>query len=227
MIVLRNVTKTYVSGRSKVVALKGVTLQVEKGEFVVVRGPSGSGKTTLLMTMAAMLQPTSGSVTVDGYNLHEMNTREKTDFRARTIGFAFQMFHLIPYLNVGENVALAAGTVGQGDARAKARELLRQLGMEERALHMPSELSVGERQRAAMARALLNHPKIVLADEPTGNLDPENTAAVFSCLSNFQREGGTVVVATHETEAALLADRVFSLRNGRGEPGLGCLEAVK
>jgi len=219
VIVLRNVTKTYVSGRRKVVALNGLTLQVERGEFVVIRGPSGSGKTTLLMIMAAMLQPSGGSVTVDGHNLHEMSFREKTDFRAQTIGFVFQMFHLVPYLNVVENVALAAGALGHGDARAHARELLRQLGMEERALHMPSELSVGERQRVAMARALLNHPKIVLADEPTGNLDPENTAAVFSCLSNFKKEGGTVVVATHETEAELLADRVFSLRNGSVEPG--------
>jgi len=215
VIVLKDVTKIYITGRREVAALSSVTLQVERGEFVVVRGPSGSGKTTLLITIAAMLQPTRGSITVDGYNLCEMKDREKTDFRARTIGFVYQMFHLIPYLNVVENVALAAGAVGQRDARAKARELLGQLGMEERALHMPSELSVGERQRTAIARAFLNHPKILLADEPTGNLDPENAAAVFGYLSDFHRKGGTVIVTTHETEAELLADRVFSLRNGR------------
>ena len=214
MIVLQDVTKTYFAGRRKIAALNGVTLQVETGEFVAVRGPSGSGKTTLLMTVAAMLQPTTGSVNVDGYRLHEMNPPEKATFRAQTIGFVFQMLHLIPYLNAVENVALAAGAVGQGDARAEARELLTRLGMEERALHMPSELSVGEQQRAAIARALLNHPKILLADEPTGNLDPENAAAVFSCLSDFHGKGGTVLIATHEPEAESLADRIVSLRGG-------------
>jgi ABC-type lipoprotein export system ATPase subunit len=214
LIVLKDVTKTYIAGRAEVAALNSVTLQVERGEFVAVRGPSGSGKTTLLMTIAAMLQPTRGSITVDGHDLHVMDARRKAAFRARTIGFVFQMFHLVPYLNVIENVALAAGAIRQGDARAKASDLLRQLGMEGRSLHMPSELSAGERQRTAIARALLNHPKILLADEPTGNLDPENTAAVLSYLSNFQRKGGTVIVATHEPEAELLADRIVSLRGG-------------
>ena len=214
MIVLKDVTKTYMTGGRVVTALNSVTLQIERGEFVVVRGPSGSGKTTLLMTIAAMLQPTGGIVSIDGHDLHRMKAGEKTDFRARTIGFVFQMFHLIPYLNVVENVALAAGAVGEGNAGVRARELLRRLGMEERALHMPSELSIGERQRAAVARAVLNHPKIVLADEPTGNLDPENAAAVFGCLSDFHGKGGTVITVTHEAKAELLADRVFSLRNG-------------
>ena len=158
MIVLKDVTKTYRTGGRIIKALTGATLQIERGEFVVVRGPSGSGKTTLLMTIAAMLQPTSGTVSVDGHNLHRMQAGEKTNFRARTIGFIFQMFHLIPYLNVVDNVALAAGAPRERSAGARAEELLRRLGMEERAYHMPSELCIGERQRAAVARAVLNQP---------------------------------------------------------------------
>ena len=143
-----------------------------------------------------------------------MRAGARTDFRARTIGFVFQMFHLIPYLNVLENVALTARAAGGREAEERARELLSGLGMLERALHMPSELSIGERQRAAVARAVLNRPRIVLADEPTGNLDPENAAAVFGCLSGYRNEGGTVIAATHEAGAEQLANRVFFLQNG-------------
>jgi putative ABC transport system ATP-binding protein len=215
MIVLEEITKSFMSGKRKVVALDAVTLRVAKGEFVVVRGPSGGGKTTLLLTMAAMQRPTSGRVEVDGQNLGEMNARERARFRALTFGFVFQMFHLVPYLNVLENVTLAAGAVGPNDAREKAEALLKQLGMQERVLHMPAELSAGERQRTAIARALLNDPKVLLADEPTGNLDPENAAAVFGFLSDFHNKGGTVIVATHETEVERIADRVVTLLRGR------------
>ncbi len=214
MIVLKDVAKTYVAGRREVVALKGINLQIQDGEFVVVRGPSGSGKTTLLMLISAMLQPTRGSIEVGGRDLQAMSTREKTDFRARTVGFIFQMFHLIPYLNVVENVVLASGAALQGQAPVRAGELLLQLGLGDKALQMPSELSTGERQRTAIARALLNRPKILLADEPTGNLDPENAATVFRHLADFQKQGGTVIVATHAHEAGALATRVLSLRNG-------------
>ncbi len=214
MIVLKDIAKTYVAGRREVVVLKGINLQIQNGEFVVFRGPSGSGKTTLLMLIAAMLQPTRGSVEVDGRDLQAMSAREKTDFRARTVGFIFQMFHLIPYLNVAENVTLASGALRQGHGLARANELLLRLGLSEKALQMPSELSTGERQRTAIARALLNRPKILLADEPTGNLDPENAATVFRHLADFQRQGGTVIVATHAHEAADLATRVLSIRNG-------------
>jgi len=214
MINLEEVTKTFVAGKRRVVALNAVTLNIRPGELVVVRGPSGSGKTTLLLTMAAMQRPTSGQVRVDGQDLQGMNARERARFRAQNIGFVFQMFHLIPYLNVLENVILAAGAAGVNDARAKAEKVLEQLGLQARILHMPSELSAGEKQRTAVARALLNDPKVLLADEPTGNLDPENAAAVFSYLSAFRDKGGTVIVATHETEVERIADRVVSLRQG-------------
>ena len=215
MVLLQDVVKTYETSRGEIRALDGVSLHFESGQFVVIRGPSGSGKTTLLLTIAAMLRPTLGTVTVDGRNLHQMTTRERAHFRARTIGFIFQMFHLVPYLNVVENVVLAAGAAGTNGARTRAGELLRQLGMENRALHKPSELSAGERQRTAIARALLNNPKVLLADEPTGNLDRGNATAVLSYLSGFHKRGGTVIVATHETEAESLAEKVVSLVDGR------------
>ena len=215
MVRLQDIVKTYETGRGEVRALDGVELDVRSGEFVVVRGPSGSGKTTLLMTIAAMLRPSAGSVTVDGRNLYQMSGRARAHFRARTIGFIFQMFHLVPYLNVVENVVFAAGAAGTNDARARAAELLDQLAIEGRALHKPAELSAGERQRTAIARALLNHPKLLLADEPTGNLDPESATAVLGYVSEFHKSGGTVILATHQPEAEPLADRVVSLEDGR------------
>lgn len=215
MVLLEEVGKTYQTRRGAVKALDGVRLQVESGTFAVVRGPSGSGKTTLLMTIGAMLRPTTGTVTVDGRKLDEMSAGQRNRFRARTIGFVFQMFHLVPYLTVIENVLFGAGAAGISDAEPRARELLRQFGMEDRALHKPSELSAGEGQRTAIARALLSNPKVLVADEPTGNLDRENSAAVLNYLSGFHKRGGTVIVATHEVEAESLADSVISLREGR------------
>ncbi len=209
MVSLEDVAKTYRSGRRETRALDGVRLRVDSGEFVVVRGPSGSGKTTLLMTIAAMQSPTSGTVMVDGRELDEMSASEKARFRARTVGFVFQMFHLVPYLTVLENVLLAGGE------RMRATALLERLGMAGRASHKPSELSAGERQRTAVARALLRSPKLLLADEPTGNLDPENARAVLSYLSDFHKQGGTVIVATHEAAAEPVADRVVSMRDGK------------
>jgi len=212
---LENVTKVYRTGGSEVKALDGIHLQVERGEFLVVRGPSGSGKTTLLMTVAAMLRPTAGTITVDGRDLGRMSDRDRARFRARTTGFIFQMFHLVPYLNVIENVVLGAVTAGSSEARAMASELLRQVGMESRALHKPLELSAGERQRTAIARALMSGPKLLLADEPTGNLDRENAHGVLGHLSDFHKSGGTVIVATHDVEAESLANRVIALGHGR------------
>jgi len=215
VVLLQDVTKIYQTGRRQVRALDSVQLSVERGEFLVVRGPSGSGKTTLLMTIAAMLRPTTGTVTVDGRDLGHMSARVRAQFRAHTIGFVFQMFHLVPYLTVLENVALGAVTAGYSEARAIAGQLLRRVGMEGRVLHKPPELSAGERQRTAIARALVGSPKLLLADEPTGNLDGENALAVLSHLSDFHKRGGTVIVATHEVEAESLANRVVSLRDGR------------
>lgn len=215
MVVLENVVKTYRARRGDVNALGDINLRIEKGEFVVICGPSGSGKTTLLMTIAAMLRPTGGSVCVEQKDLYTMGIRDRAKFRAENIGFVFQMFHLVPYLNVIENVALAGGVAKESKGTVKANELIKQLGLAERAFHKPSELSAGEKQRTAVARALFNRPKIILADEPTGNLDPDNAASVLGYLSEFHHSGGTVILATHGTEAEQCADRIIHLRNGQ------------
>lgn len=214
MVVLENVVKTYRRRQGDVKALNDIDIRIEKGEFVVVCGPSGSGKTTLLMTIAAMLRPTSGSVCVEQNNLYTMSIRDRAKFRAENIGFVFQMFHLVPYLNIIENVVLAGGVAEEKRPTVEANELLKRLGLAERAFHRPSELSAGEKQRAAIARALFHRPKIILADEPTGNLDPDNAVSVLGYLSEFHHSGGTVILATHGTEAEQFADRIIHLRNG-------------
>jgi ABC-type lipoprotein export system ATPase subunit len=216
MLSLDDLSKAYRTQAGEVKALDGVSLRIDDGEFVVVCGPSGSGKTTLLMMVAAMLRPSRGAVRFGGQDIYRIAGRERARFRAENNGFVFQMFHLVPYLNVLENVLVAGGAVGNSD-RARAEELLRQLGLERRAWHRPSELSAGEKQRTAIARALLNQPKLVLADEPTGNLDPENARAVLRHLHDFQRAGGTVIVATHGPAAREFATRTVYLRDGMME----------
>jgi len=213
MLVLENLGKTYRRGTGKVKALDGVSLRIDRGEFVAVCGPSGSGKTTLLMMIAAMLHPSRGSVRFDDRDIYSMTGPDRARFRADNIGFVFQMFHLVPYLSVLENVLVAGGAIGQYD-RTRARELLQQLGLQNRIQHRPSELSAGEKQRAAIARALLNRPKLILADEPTGNLDPDNAAGVLGHLHDFQQAGGTVIVATHGPAAREFATRTILLRDG-------------
>ena len=237
MVSLENVSKIYRTRRGEVKALDEVSLQVKEAEFVVVRGPSGSGKTTLLFTIGGMLRPTSGRAIVDGNDIYAMGERKRANFRAENVGFTFQMFHLVPYLNVIENVLLSAGkrtTEAQrhreghgekpfnssvsprlrGSSEAETRELLKRLRLSEREYHKPSELSAGERQRTAIARALVKHPRIILADEPTGNLDPENAAEVIGYLAEFHSGGGTVVVVTHGSVADQYADRIIYLREG-------------
>ena len=213
MIVLESVSKSYRGEQGLNLALDAVNLQIEKNEFVVLRGPSGSGKTTLLVLIAGMLRPTQGEVIVDQQRLSELSVEQKAGFRARNIGFVFQMFHLVPYLNVAENIALAAFE-GRSDL-VKSERMLQQLGLDERARSLPSELSAGEKQRTAVARALINQPQIVLADEPTGNLDPDNARVVLSHLNDFHEQGGTVVLASHSDLADDFADRVVELRNGK------------
>jgi len=214
MICLENVVKTYRNRRGDVTALNDINIHIEKGEFVVIRGPSGSGKTTLLMTIAAMLHPTSGIVYVESKSLYSMSIQARAKYRAENIGFVFQMFHLVPYLNVLENVLLAGGTVDKKNKNAEALELIEKLGLAGRNEHKPAELSAGEKQRAAIARALLNNPKIILADEPTGNLDTDNANSVLGYISQFHKAGGTVILATHGVEAERFADRTINLHNG-------------
>ena len=215
MVNLENISKIYRTRHGEIKALNEVNFQVKEGEFVVVRGPSGSGKTTLLLTIGGMLRPTEGRVIVDKSEIYKMSERERTKFRAESIGFVFQMFHLVPYLNVIENALLAADArTSPQIRRAEAEELLKRLRLSERENHKPSELSAGEKQRTAVVRAMLNHPKIILADEPTGNLDPENAAEVIGYLSEFHHNGGTVIVVTHGIVADQYADRIIHLREG-------------
>jgi len=213
MLVLNDLGKTYRTRAGEVRALHGVSLRIDEGQFLAVRGPSGSGKTTLLMMIAAMLRPSRGTVQFDGTDVYAISGPERARFRARNIGFVFQMFHLVPYLNVVENILVAQGARGQTEG-ARARSLLQRLGLQHRMYHRPGALSAGEKQRVAMARALLNQPRWILADEPTGNLDPENAQCVLTCLREFHRAGGTVIVATHSPAAQELDARTIHLREG-------------
>ena len=215
MIACENVSKIYPTRNGEVRSLDALTLEISPGEFLVVRGPSGSGKTTLLLALGGMLRPTSGNIVFDGQDIYDLSTKDRARFRSQKIGFVFQMFHLVPYLNVLENVLLAATTSANDGHHQRAQELFDRLDIKARAQHRPSELSAGERQRTAIARALLNEPKLILADEPTGNLDPGNTAEVFRHLSEYQKAGGTVIVVTHGEAANVYADRIVKLKAGK------------
>ena len=215
MIRCDEVTKIFRKNGSEVTSLDRFTAEIGTGEFVAVRGPSGSGKTTLLLTLGGMQQPSAGLVQFGGRDLYALSPADRAGLRSAEIGFVFQMFHLVPYLDLMGNVLLASpGKPGQA-LRQRAAGLLDELGLAERATHRPGELSAGERQRLAVARALLNRPKVILADEPTGNLDPENAAEVIRHLGEFHQAGGTVVLVTHGTAAETHADRILRLEQGR------------
>ena len=205
MISCDQITKNY----GAVTALVPFDLEVKQGEFVAVKGVSGSGKTTLLLMLGGMLRPTRGKVHFDGADLYSQSGSARADYRATEVGFVFQLFHLVPYLNVAENVQLAAHN---GNASNRPNELLEMFGLGHRLTHTPGELSAGERQRVALARALINEPRLILADEPTGNLDPKNDRQVFEHLAEFHRAGGTVIVVTHGSTVDEFADRIVSLK---------------
>ena len=215
MIRCENVSRIFRTTRGDVKALDGLDLEVAQGRFVVVRGASGSGKTTLLLGMGGMLRPTRGTICVNGQDVYGLSLRARAEFRACTIGFVFQMFHLVPYLSVIENVLVPAGAGIVRADRGKARKLLERFGLGHRADHHPGQLSAGERQRTAMARALYVEPRVILADEPTGNLDPDNAADLMRHLAQFRDEGGTVVVVTHGHSADPHADQVIPMDDGR------------
>ena len=198
----------------RVQALAGISLSVEAGEFVAVRGPSGSGKTTLLLIAGGLLAPDEGAVSIGGCDLGSMSAECSARFRAGNVGFVFQQFHLLPYLSVLHNVMTPAVAGGSGDARERAGELIAQFGLENRADHPAARLSTGERQRTALARAMLNRPKLLLADEPTGNLDADNAVRVLDGLRDFARDGGAVLLVTHDDSATARADRVLLLEGG-------------
>ena len=215
MIRCDEVTKVFRKNGSEVTSLDRFTAEVAEGEFVAVRGPSGSGKTTLLLTLGGMQRPSDGSVQLAGRDLYALSPAERARLRSSEIGFVFQMFHLVPYLDLLGNVLLACPGKPSAEVRQRAGGLMDELGLADRASHRPGELSAGERQRLAVARALLNRPKLILADEPTGNLDPENAAEVIRHLAEFHRAGGTVVLVTHGAAADAHADRTLRLEQGR------------
>ena len=215
MIRCDEVTKIFSKNGSEVMSLDRFTAEVADGEFVAVRGPSGSGKTTLLLTLGGMQRPSEGLVQLAGRDLYAMSPAERARLRSSEIGFVFQMFHLVPYLDLLGNVLLACPGKPSAEVRQRAGELMDELGLADRASHRPGELSAGERQRLAVARALLNRPKLILADEPTGNLDSENAAEVIRHLAEFHRGGGTVVLVTHGEVVNAHADRTLSLEQGR------------
>ncbi len=207
----------YRVGKVDVPALRGTTLQVEPGEYVAIMGPSGCGKSTFLHIVGGMLKPTSGSVIIEGEDLTAMSDAQRTDLRRRKIGFVFQRFNLFPTLTAEGNLKLAeriyAGKNNQDPAQR--REVLRVLGLEDKMDHKPLELSGGEQQRVAIARAVINRPAIILADEPTGNLDTENSEIVLNMMRQLNREfGQTIIMITHNAEAAARADRVIEMRDG-------------
>lgn len=194
-------------------ALKDVNFSVRRGEWVAVMGPSGSGKTTLMNIIGCLDTPTSGQVTVDGTDIAGLSQKELTEFRREKVGLIFQQFHLIPYLTALENVMLAQYYHSMAD-EAEAREALVRVGLGERLTHLPSQLSGGEQQRVCIARALINHPEIILADEPTGNLDEENEENVMRLFTELHREGHTIVMVTHDHAIGRMADRRVALQHG-------------
>lgn len=217
MIRLENVNVEYRLKAGRVQALRDVNLEITEGSFDAIMGASGSGKTTLIQLIAGLLTPTSGDVIVSGQNLRDLNDRQISDFRNRTIGFVFQFFNLPSYYTALDNVALPLVFAGvpEGVRRARARELLCEFGLEDRLEHKPDQLSGGEAQRVAIARALVNHPKIILCDEPTGNLDRETGTHVLELLQRIsQQRGVTVLMVTHDEKAAAFAQRIILIEKG-------------
>jgi putative ABC transport system ATP-binding protein len=213
----KDLTKSYKIGKLEVPALRGVSLEVEEGEFVAIMGPSGCGKSTLLHLLGGLLSPTTGSIIIDGEDLALVSDAQRTDIRRRKIGFVFQRFNLFPTLTAEGNLKLAEKIhTGNGSKNSDNRkEVLKLLKLENKMHHKPLELSGGEQQRVALARAIVNRPAIILADEPTGNLDTENSEIVLEMFKELnQRLNQTIVMITHNPEAAAVCSRIIRMRDG-------------
>jgi putative ABC transport system ATP-binding protein len=216
MIVLKNVSRTYTHGAREILALREVTLRISAGEFLSVMGPSGSGKSTLLNLIGGLDQPTSGEIFIDKKPLHGISDDELTFIRRRRVGFIFQFFNLLPVLTAAENVALPLLLEGLtfSKVRPRAEALLVKVGLTERMEHRPEQLSGGEMQRVAVARALVTNPAVLLADEPTGNLDSRTSGEILGLLKVLHDEGQTIVMVTHDPKAASYGTRVITLKDG-------------
>ena len=214
---LREVRRDYALGAERVHALQGISLDVERSDYVAIVGPSGCGKSTLLNLIGVIDQPTSGAVTIAGKRVDAMSDREATSFRLHNIGFVFQRFYLMPILSALENVALpmAEARVPADERKSRAAELLAYVGLSSRERHRPSELSGGEQQRVAIARALANHPTLLLADEPTGELDARTGAEIIALFQRLNSDGTTIVVVTHDEDLANAARHKVHMRDGR------------
>jgi putative ABC transport system ATP-binding protein len=216
MLRMENVSKSYQHRGGLVTALDRAHVHIPKGDFVALVGPSGSGKSTLLLMLGGMLSPSSGRVLLEDQSMYDLNANGRATLRRQKIGFVFQTFNLVTYLSALENVQipLYLGGVDKAAQEAKAQELLERVGLGDRLHHKPCELSVGQQQRVALARMLANDPAVILADEPTGNLDPETSHQVISFFEDVNREGRTIVMVTHDPRAAERAKRILRLANG-------------
>jgi putative ABC transport system ATP-binding protein len=216
MIELKDIVKTYQIGQLEVQALRGLSCRIEKGEMVAIMGPSGCGKSTLMNIIGCLDVPTSGSYSLDGVEVSRLTDSQLADVRNRKIGFVFQSFNLIPRTSAVDNVELPLLYGNKSNSRKLAQEALERVGMSQRAVHKPTELSGGEQQRVAIARALVSSPAIILADEPTGNLDSRSSLDIIAILEELNKQDGiTVVVVTHEQEIAAHTQRIILLRDGR------------
>lgn len=218
MLTLKNVTKTYRHSDGDVYALRDINLTIEAGDFITVTGGSGSGKTTLLLCMAGLMRPTSGTITFGDRNIETATDKELSAYRSKHIGFVMQSFALIPYLTAIENVMLPLAVPGAGrtDQVSAATDLLQLVGLENRRNHLPRELSAGQQQRVAVARAMINEPSLILADEPTGNLDPALSGEIMQLLTEINKQRGvTIVMVTHSPAAAAYGNRNIRLAEGK------------
>ncbi|MBR6004084.1 MAG: ABC transporter ATP-binding protein [Lachnospiraceae bacterium] len=212
---IKNLCKVYGKGETKVDALKNVSFSVEKGEFVAIVGPSGSGKSTLMHILGGVDTPTSGIVNIAGTDIGKLDETNLSIFRRRNIGLIYQFYNLIPILNVEENMTLPILLDGKKPDKKLLKDLLQKLGLEKRLKHLPNQLSGGQQQRVSIGRALMNQPALLLADEPTGNLDTKNTTEIISLLRKFNEENNqTVIIITHDDRIALAADRVITIEDG-------------
>lgn len=212
---VENLTKSYGTGEAKVDALKNINLSINKGEFVAIVGPSGSGKSTLLHLLGGVDKPTSGNVFINDVDIYDLKEKDLSIFRRRNIGIIYQFYNLIPVLSVKENILLPAELDNRKIEKAYLNDLLKTLGLKERENHLPNELSGGQQQRTSIGRSLINRPAIVLADEPTGNLDSKNSKEVIELLKlSVKKYNQTLIMITHDNNIALQADRVISIEDG-------------